>query len=107
MVEIIMALSNEEKNLLSVSVEEIEYLFNACMTGGEAYKVLERMLWKWYGTTNDDLYMTLITQMIRPDSQQDWALSILEMTQCRKDGMRASVWENEKIPMSECNCNKK
>lgn len=94
----------EEKNLLSV--EEIEFLFNTCMTGGEAYKVLERMLWKWYERTNDMVFMTLMTKMIRPNSQEEWALSILEMIQCRKDGMRASIWQNEKIPMNDCNCNK-
>jgi hypothetical protein len=99
-----MAMSEIKKSL---SNEEIEKYFNECMTGGEAYKVLERMLWKWYGITNDDLYITLITQMIRPDSQEDWAISIQEMLECRKDGMRASIWENEKIPMGSCNCKNK
>ena len=95
----------EQKEALTC--EQIEMLFNECMTGGEAYKVLERMLWKWYGISNEGLYMTLITQLIREDSQEDWAVSILEMLECRKNGMRASVWKNEKIPMTECNCNRK
>ena len=95
----------EQKEIMSPELRD--YLFNECMTGGEAYLVLERLLWKWYARANDIEFMTLMTQMIRPESQQDWAESILEMTQCRKDGMRASVWKNEKIPMTECNCNRK
>lgn len=91
----------------SLTNEQIDILFSECMTGGEAYKVLERMLWKWYARTDDMVFMTLMTQMIRPELQEEWALSILEMTQCRKDGMRASIWENEKIPIDSNNCKNK
>jgi hypothetical protein len=99
-----MALS--EKELKELHEIDIDRYFHECMNGGEAYKVLEKMITRWERETGDFFFVKLQNALYtKPKFEQEWALSIKEMIEERKDGNRSYIYDYIKEPMGDsCSC---
>lgn len=102
-----MALSNEEMEALHNI--EVDKYFHECINGGEAYKVLEKMIARWERKTGDFFFVKLQNGLYTHSLfEQEWALSIKEMIEERKDGNRSYIYDYIKEPMdNSCSCKEK
>lgn len=69
---------------------DVDEFMNVTMTGQEAYRVLEHVLFRWKALTETDEYIYwLATQLYNdPALKKDWAYAIRNMLKDKSEGRR-------------------